>query len=112
VTLAFGATTSREQVAAMTADVRSAAGDRADGLEFMQPVFVIGDEAPPWIQRFLQTDMETLIERDSLLILRGSPREMADEIQRRRDRLGISYASVNAAYLDEFAPVVELLAGQ
>jgi alkanesulfonate monooxygenase SsuD/methylene tetrahydromethanopterin reductase-like flavin-dependent oxidoreductase (luciferase family) len=112
VTLAFGATTSREQVAGMTADVRSAAGDRADGLEFMQPVFVIGDEAPPWIQRFLQTDMATLIERDSLLILRGSPREMADELERRRELLGISYVSVNAAYLGQFAPVVDLLAGR
>jgi len=112
VTLAFGATTSREQVAGLTADVRSAAGDRASGLEFMQPVFVIGDEAPPWIQRFLQADMATLIERDSLLILRGSPREMADELERRRERLGISYVSVNAAYLDQFAPVVDLLAGR
>jgi len=112
VTLAFGATTSREQVAGLTADVRSAAGDRASGLEFMQPVFVIGDEAPPWIQRFLQADMATLIERDSLLILRGSPREMADELERRRERLGISYVSVNAAFIDQFAPVVDLLAGR
>jgi alkanesulfonate monooxygenase SsuD/methylene tetrahydromethanopterin reductase-like flavin-dependent oxidoreductase (luciferase family) len=112
VTLAFGATTSREQVAGLTADVRSAAGDRASGLEFMQPVFVIGDEAPPWIQRFLEADMATLIERDSLLILRGTPQEMADELERRRERLGISYVSVNAAYLDQFAPVVDLLAGR
>jgi alkanesulfonate monooxygenase SsuD/methylene tetrahydromethanopterin reductase-like flavin-dependent oxidoreductase (luciferase family) len=112
VTLAFGAATSREQVAGMTADVRSAAGDRASALEFMQPVFVVGDEAPPWVQRFLEADMATLIERDSLLILRGSPQEMAGELERRRERLGISYVSVNAAYLDQFAPVVELLAGR
>jgi hypothetical protein len=54
--------------------------------------------------------MATLIERDSLMILRGSPREMADELQRRRDVLGISYFSVNAGFIDQFAPVVELLA--
>jgi alkanesulfonate monooxygenase SsuD/methylene tetrahydromethanopterin reductase-like flavin-dependent oxidoreductase (luciferase family) len=112
VTLAFGATTSREQVAEMAADVRSAAGDRAAGLEFMQPIFVIGDEASPWIERFLETDMATLIERDSLLILRGSAEQMAGELQRRRERLGLSYFSVNVAYLDQFAPVVELLAGR
>jgi hypothetical protein len=64
------------------------------------------------VRRFLQADMATLVELESLLILRGTAREMADELQRRRDRLGISYVSVNAAYLDEFAPVVELLAGQ
>jgi alkanesulfonate monooxygenase SsuD/methylene tetrahydromethanopterin reductase-like flavin-dependent oxidoreductase (luciferase family) len=112
VTLAAGPATSREQVAAMMAGVRSAAGERAAGIEFMQPVFVVGDEAPPWARRFLEADMATLIERDSLVILRGGPREMADELQRRREQLGISYVSVNAAYLDQFAPVVELLAGR
>jgi alkanesulfonate monooxygenase SsuD/methylene tetrahydromethanopterin reductase-like flavin-dependent oxidoreductase (luciferase family) len=112
VTLAAGAATSREHVAAMMAGVRSAAGDRASDIEFMQPVFVIGDEPLPWVGRFLQADMATLVEAESLLILRGTAREMAGELQRRRDRLGISYVSVNAAYLDEFAPVVELLAGQ
>jgi alkanesulfonate monooxygenase SsuD/methylene tetrahydromethanopterin reductase-like flavin-dependent oxidoreductase (luciferase family) len=112
VTLAIGATTSREQVAELAAEVRSAAGDRAGGIEFMLPVFVIGEEVPPWAQRFLQTDMATLIEHDSLLILRGSARQMADELEGRRERLGVSYISVNAAYIEEFAPVVELLAGR
>ena len=56
--------------------------------------------------------MATLIEHDSLLILRGSPRQMADELERRRDALGISYASVNAAFMEQFAPVIELLAGR
>jgi alkanesulfonate monooxygenase SsuD/methylene tetrahydromethanopterin reductase-like flavin-dependent oxidoreductase (luciferase family) len=112
VTLAGSATAAREQVAEQVAEVRSAAGDRAGAIEFMLPVFVIGDEAPPWVQRFLQTDMATLIERDSLVILRGSVSEMADELQRRRERLGVSYVSVNAAYIEQFAPVVELLAGR
>jgi hypothetical protein len=78
----------------------------------MAPIFVIGDEAPPWALRFLQADMATLIKRESLLILRGTAREMADELERRRERFGISYVSVNAAYLEQFAPVVELLAGR
>jgi alkanesulfonate monooxygenase SsuD/methylene tetrahydromethanopterin reductase-like flavin-dependent oxidoreductase (luciferase family) len=112
VTLATGAAASREQVAGMMADVRAAAGDRASGIEFMQPIFVIGDEPLPWVQRFLQADMATLIELESLLILRGNAREMADELERRRERLGISYLSVNAAYLDQFTPVVDLLAGR
>jgi alkanesulfonate monooxygenase SsuD/methylene tetrahydromethanopterin reductase-like flavin-dependent oxidoreductase (luciferase family) len=112
VTVAVGATSSREQVTRLMTDVRSAAGERAAGIEFMQPIFVIGDEAPPWVQRFLQADMATLIELESLLILRGTAREMADELERRRERLGISYVSVNAAFLDQFAPVVNLLAGQ
>ena len=35
---------------------------------------------------------------------------MADELERRRDALGISYLSVNAAFLEPFSPVIELLA--
>jgi hypothetical protein len=37
---------------------------------------------------------------------------MADELLRRRDDLGISYSSVNAEFLKEFAPVIELLDGR
>jgi len=99
-------------VARLVGEVRAAAGDRADRLEFALPIFVVGDEVPAWIRRFLQTDMATLVEHDSLLILRGSPRQMADELERRRDVLGISYMSVNVAFMDQFAPVIELLAGR
>ena len=112
VTLAIGAVTSRSEVARLVGEVRAAAGDRADRLEFALPIFVVGDEAPAWIGRLLQTDMATLVEHDSLLILRGSPRQMADELERRRDVLGISYMSVNAAFMEQFAPVIELLAGR
>ena len=72
----------------------------------------VGDEAPVWIRQFLGADMETLIARDSLMILRGSPGQMADELQSRRDTLGVSYLSVNAAFMELFAPVVEDLTGR
>jgi hypothetical protein len=36
---------------------------------------------------------------------------MADELLRRRDEIGVSYVSVNTAFCEQFAPVVELLAG-
>ncbi len=45
-------------------------------------------------------------------MLRGSVTEMADELQRRRDALGVSYVSVNSAFVEAFAPVVERLAGR
>lgn len=112
VTLAVGHTASREHVAAMAADVREAAGDRAEVIEFAMPIFVVGDEAPSWARQFLQADMATLIKADSLAILRGSPREIADELERRRESIGVSYVSVNAAFSEVLAPVVELLAGR
>lgn len=114
VTLALDPLTGRDEVARLVAEVRAIAGDRAGSIEFAWAIQVVGDAPPPLaLQRFLQADMATLIEQDSLTILRGSsPREMADELQRRRETLGISYFSVNAGYIDQFAPVVALLAGQ
>jgi hypothetical protein len=44
-----------------------------------------------------------------MFLLRGTAREMADEIQRRRDQLGYTYVTLNALHMDTFAPVVELL---
>jgi alkanesulfonate monooxygenase SsuD/methylene tetrahydromethanopterin reductase-like flavin-dependent oxidoreductase (luciferase family) len=112
VTLATGPLASREEVADLTSEIRSAAGDRAEHLEFVTPIFVVGDEAPPWAARFLQADMATLIAHDSLRLLRGTTTEMATELERRRDTLGISYVSVNAAFIEQLAPVVELLTGR
>jgi hypothetical protein len=53
-----------------------------------------------------------LIAHRSLTMLRGSVAEMADELQRRRDQLGVSYLSVNGAFLEQFAPLVERLTGR
>lgn len=111
VTLAVGPLTSREEAARLADEVRSMAGERAGSIEFAGTIFVVGDEVPAWAQRFLQADFATLAAADSLSILRGSPREMADELLRRRDTIGISWVSVNAAFAEPFAPVVELLAG-
>ena len=38
--------------------------------------------------------------------------EMADELQRRREAFSVSYISVNSMFLEQFAPVVELLDGR
>lgn len=111
VTLAVGPMASREEVAALADSVRAAAGERSGGIEFAANIFVVGDDPPPWTRQFLQADMAALIAHDSLVILRGDPRAMAGELQRRRDSIGISYVIVNAIFMEQFAPVAELLAG-
>ena len=110
VTAAGGPLATREQIAGLVAEVREQAGDRGDDLEFATSIFVIGDDAPPWVEQFVGADAKTLIEHESLSILRGTPQEMADELRRRRETLGISYFTVNAAFIDQFAPVIKLLA--
>ena len=112
VTLAAGPLASREEIARMVTDVRDKAGDRAGSIEFASNIFVVGEQVPSWVQNFIGADAATLIAHDSLTMLRGTPTEMADELQRRRDALGISYVSVNEIFLEEFAPVVERLAGR
>jgi alkanesulfonate monooxygenase SsuD/methylene tetrahydromethanopterin reductase-like flavin-dependent oxidoreductase (luciferase family) len=108
ITLATGALATRGEVTHMVTDVRALAADRADEIEFAMSLFVVGDQTPPWTERFIGADAATLIANDSLTMLRGSAPEMADELQRRRDALGTTYISVNAAFYEQLAPVVEL----
>jgi len=112
VTVAAGPLARRDQVAELTAEVRAAAGERGAALEFAAPIMVVGDQAPPWVEQFTGQDMATLIERDSLMILRGRPDQMAEELERRRETMGVSYFSINAAFIEDFAPVVARLAGR
>ena len=111
VTIAIGPLGSRADMARLAGDLRAAAGPRASSLELLLNVFVVGDDVPAWMQQFLEADAATLIARDSLTMLRGSAQQMADELQRRRDAFGTSYVAVNAVFIEQFAPVIELLAG-
>jgi alkanesulfonate monooxygenase SsuD/methylene tetrahydromethanopterin reductase-like flavin-dependent oxidoreductase (luciferase family) len=107
VTLAANWSATREEVAAMAAPLRE-----AGRVELAMNLFVVGDEVPEWTRGFIGATAEQLIAADSLTMLRGTPREMADELERRREALGVSCVSVNQAFSDAFAPVVELLDGR
>jgi probable F420-dependent oxidoreductase len=109
VTLAGGVLTARDEFAAHVEEIRSATDGR--DLELAMNIFVIGEHVPPWMRGFIGVDAQTLIEHDSLTILRGSIDDMAAELERRRDELGVSYVSVNGAFIEEFAPVVARLSG-
>ncbi|WP_235030963.1 LLM class flavin-dependent oxidoreductase [Nonomuraea solani] len=92
-----------EQLTAKLDELYELAGDRFNGLELNLNLACAGGEPPEWaVSRFGSSGVG---------ILTGSPQEMADTLRRRRDRLGISYVSVNAQFMDAFAPVVEKLAG-
>ncbi|MCR6487956.1 LLM class flavin-dependent oxidoreductase [Amycolatopsis sp. OK19-0408] len=110
VTLAGGVLTPRAEMAGHAEEIRAAAGDR--DIELGLNVFVIGEQVPPFIQQFTGADAQTLIEHDSLSMLRGSVDDMAAELERRREELGVSYISVNGAFIEQFAPVVARLSGK
>ena len=112
VTLAAGPFAGRDEVGAMAASLRETAGARAAEIELAMNLFVVGDEVPPWMKGFIGADAEQLIAADSLTMLRGDVDAMVDELRRRRDALGTSYISVNQAFYEQLAPVVERLAGE
>jgi probable F420-dependent oxidoreductase len=112
ITLATGPLTTRQEVAQMVSEVRAHAGERFEQIEFAMNLLVIGDQIPPWTEKFIGADAATLIAHDSVTMLRGSTTQMVDELQRRRDRFGVSYVSVNAEFIEQLAPVVDLLSGR
>jgi alkanesulfonate monooxygenase SsuD/methylene tetrahydromethanopterin reductase-like flavin-dependent oxidoreductase (luciferase family) len=108
VSLAKDATTPRSEVAALAQELRSLAGSRE--IELAMNLLAAGTRPlPPWTKRASGVDPEELEAMDSLMLLRGTPREMADELLRRRDEIGTTYITVNAGYLEDFAPVIDLL---
>jgi probable F420-dependent oxidoreductase len=110
VTLAGGVLTTRDEFAGHVGEIRAAADGR--DVELALNIFVVGEHVPPWIRGFIGVDAETLIEHDSLTMLRGGVDDMAAELERRRDELGVSYVSVNSAFIEEFAPLVARLSGK
>ncbi|MEU6407999.1 TIGR03621 family F420-dependent LLM class oxidoreductase [Microbispora sp. NPDC046933] len=107
VALAVPADTPDEGLRGPVGTLRELAGARFDDIELSMNLLQIGDEPPPWVPEGLRTT-----SADAAAVLRGSHREMADVLLRRRDELGISYVTVNGFYADALAPVVELLAGR
>jgi alkanesulfonate monooxygenase SsuD/methylene tetrahydromethanopterin reductase-like flavin-dependent oxidoreductase (luciferase family) len=109
VTLAVPPRTAREEVRRLAGELRGLAGDRDP--ELAMNAFLVGDAVPPWAERILGADPALPAVEDTMAVLRGGVVEMADELRRRRDSLGVSYIVVGEAFADDLAPVVELLAG-
>ncbi|MCP2337976.1 LLM class flavin-dependent oxidoreductase [Actinomadura rupiterrae] len=80
-------------------------------IEFAQHVAVIGDTVAPFMAS-PDTDPAALRAMDSLNVLPDDPAAAAEEIQRRREELGISYFVFGACSADALAPVVAALTGR
>jgi len=94
--------------------IRDGAGSRFDQLELEIAAYFVAvrddpaDAVAAMAARFGVTPEELLQHPHALL---GSVGEICDRLEERRERLGISYVTVAARNLDEFAPVVARLAG-
>jgi probable F420-dependent oxidoreductase len=94
--------------------VRAAAGDRLDDIEIQIRFFVTKvthDRAgfAEAIAPMFGVGPEDALESAAVLV--GSVDEIVDQLQRRRERWGLSYVVVGDDNVDEIAPVVAKLAG-
>ena len=111
VALGAGPLATRDEVRGSVDRLLEAAGQRGDEIELSMNLFVVGDEVPAWTQGFLGVDAAALRDANSLSMLRGSTQDQIDELERRRERFGASYITVQGTFMEAFAPVVEKLAG-
>jgi probable F420-dependent oxidoreductase len=112
VSIAKDAMAPRAEILRLVRDLRELAGPRADAIELAMNLFAAGTrELPPWTKQAAGVSPEELEASDSLMLLRGTPQQMVDELQRRRDEFGTTYITVNSTYMDDLAPVVDKLTG-
>jgi hypothetical protein len=96
--------------------VRDAAGDGFDDLEIeLAPSCAeVTDDRAGVLERVApglrNADPKMLADHPNVLI--GSVGQIAEQLHARRERLSVSYITVNADQVDSFAPVVAALAGQ
>jgi alkanesulfonate monooxygenase SsuD/methylene tetrahydromethanopterin reductase-like flavin-dependent oxidoreductase (luciferase family) len=98
---------------ALVGEFFQTAGDRAEQIELVSNLLIVGDG--PVAQSLLQArglDAARLMESGAVSVLRGSVDEMCDDLQRRREVLGNSYITVSEPLMEQFASVVERLAGK
>lgn len=94
--------------------VREGAGDRFDDVELeIAAYFVaVGDDAPAATEALARRfGVEPAAFASHPHALLGSVEEICDTLIERRERFGISYVNVAQRHLEDFAPVVDRLAG-
>ncbi|WP_194908719.1 TIGR03621 family F420-dependent LLM class oxidoreductase [Catenulispora rubra] len=111
ITLGLSPRTTEEGLAAKVAELRVIAGSRFDDLELNYNIAGVGTDLPAYLSQQMGVDPAELIRTGAPAVLTGTPQEMADTLRRRRDELGISSIAVNGMFLEQLAPVVEVLSG-
>jgi probable F420-dependent oxidoreductase len=114
--LGLPADSTEDDFATKLADLRHLTGSRFDDLELTANLAAVAEDldqlsADGSLPRQVGGDPGAMAVAGGIAFLIGTPTQLADTLRRRRDRLGISYFTVNAAYLEQLAPVVDRLAG-
>src|SRR4029079_9582200 len=89
VALGVGPTQGEEVFLEKIAILRTAAATRFDQLELNANLSAVGDQVHPWMMRQFNVTLEDLRAIGSPSILLGSIDEMCEQLEGRRERLGI-----------------------
>jgi probable F420-dependent oxidoreductase len=92
--------------------LREAAGERFGELELNLNLMVVGTQVPRWVAAQFGPDAEALARSGAIPVLSGTTDEMCATLERRRERLGISYIVASDELMEALAPVVARLAGR
>jgi len=112
VALGLPPQSTEDELGRVVAELREAAGDRFGRLELHLNTAGIAPtpaELPPWLSRMVGGDPVKMAAAGGIAFLTGSAEQIADLLRRRRDDLGISYIGVSGLFMEQFAPVLELL---
>jgi probable F420-dependent oxidoreductase len=90
---------------------RQAAGSRLGEIELGLNLISVGDEPAPWVERYIGTTTAELAKAGAVTVLPGTTDQCVATLLRWRERWGVSYITINAGFLEQFAPVVEKLSG-
>ncbi|MDQ3578096.1 MAG: LLM class flavin-dependent oxidoreductase [Actinomycetota bacterium] len=111
VTFTWKPQTTEAEAESIVDRFKGIAGVRFDEIELNINLIAVGGELPTQTQKFIGMSSAELAAAGAVTVLPGTPSENADTVRRWRDRMGVSYVTVNASYMDKFAPIVEELSG-
>lgn len=99
-------------LAEAVARVREGAGDRFDDVEVSLNLFAVGGRVPSFALQAMGVDLDRLRAGGSISLLDGTVEEMVAELERRRERHGLSFLATNLEAAEALAPVAERLTGR
>jgi alkanesulfonate monooxygenase SsuD/methylene tetrahydromethanopterin reductase-like flavin-dependent oxidoreductase (luciferase family) len=79
-----------------------------DRIEVNYSLTAVGDVPAPWLAR-QGLDVEAMRAAGAASVLWGDADAMCEQLEQRREKLGISYWTVPAAFAEHLAPVVSML---
>ncbi|MEV6851900.1 LLM class flavin-dependent oxidoreductase [Actinoplanes sp. NPDC051411] len=111
VTLTWAPTTTEEQAGEAIDRFRELAGERVGEIELNINLISVGDQPAPWVEKFIGVSTAELAASGAVTVLPGGPAAGADRLRRWREKWGVSYVTVNAAFAEPFAAITRELSG-